>query len=528
MFRRSAPRAPVYLSTPGPQELYQALVNTSPDAITIVDCQGRLSFDSPSAVRQFEMESVESVLGQSVLNWVDARDQARAIAEIKDALYGIPVTDSVYHLHTSQGKPFMGEINAAPLYDRLGRPTGLIAIIRDVTERWHSEEVLKTSEKQLRSSLSRLIQADQVIQRKVDELQLLRSIDLAIVEHDEVAAVLDALVRRLADFFQADAVEIMLYDPDRAQFQQIAGQGFCSDVYMLPCPVQAGAPGLALTTRKPVYLPDLPAHPEIYQVPFYVSEGFTASYTIPLLTPNSPRGVLQLFYRDGRQLEPANLDFFEMVANQVAIALEKTTLWEKHQSALRELVTAYETTLEGWAHALDLRDNDTEHHTRRVTEMTVRVAQEMGISGESLTDIRRGALLHDIGKIGIPDSILRKPGPLNEDEWIVMRRHPTLAYTMLAPIDYLRRALEIPYCHHERWDGSGYPRGLRGEEIPLSARIFAVADVWDALTSTRPYREAWNEAQAAAYLRENAGIQFDPEPVRILLAMVEKPDTRGE
>jgi putative two-component system response regulator len=193
----------------------------------------------------------------------------------------------------------------------------------------------------------------------------------------------------------------------------------------------------------------------------------------------------------------------------------------KLREANAQLLNAYEATIEGLSHALDLRDRETEGHSRRVTEVTVRLAQALSISEEEITHIRRGALLHDIGKIGIPDSILHKPDTLTEEEWVIMRKHPRFAHDMLSPIEYLRPALSIPYSHHEKWDGTGYPRSLKGEEIPLSARLFAIADVWDALTSNRPYRDAWTEEQALAYIREQSGKHFDPHVVDLFFRVIE-------
>lgn len=187
------------------------------------------------------------------------------------------------------------------------------------------------------------------------------------------------------------------------------------------------------------------------------------------------------------------------------------------QARNQELQASYETTLEGWSHALDLRDKETEGHTLRVTELTLRIARAMGFSAEQLVHVRRGALLHDIGKMGVPDQILHKPGPLTEEEWRSMKRHPELAYELLSPIQYLAPALDIPHYHHEKWDGTGYPDGLKGEEIPLAARIFAVVDVYDALTSDRPYRASWSKEQALAYIRSEAGRHFDPTVVDIFL-----------
>lgn len=192
----------------------------------------------------------------------------------------------------------------------------------------------------------------------------------------------------------------------------------------------------------------------------------------------------------------------------------------KLREANMQLLSAYEATIEGWSHALDLRDRETEGHSRRVTQLTVRLAQDLGISDDDIMHIRRGALLHDMGKIGIPDSILHKPAALTDEEWTVMRKHPQLAYDMLYPIEYLRPALEIPLTHHEKWDGTGYPGGLKGEEIPIVARLFAVVDVWDALTSDRPYRPAWSQEEALTYIREQSGKHFDPQVVDLFFKVI--------
>lgn len=197
---------------------------------------------------------------------------------------------------------------------------------------------------------------------------------------------------------------------------------------------------------------------------------------------------------------------------------------EDVSESYRELVIAYDKTIEGWSKALDYRDKETEGHSRRVTEMTVDMARSMDMDENEIVHVRRGALLHDIGKLGVPDSILFKPGRLSEEEWEIMRRHPVIAYDLLLPIPFLRPALDIPYCHHEKWDGTGYPRGLKGEEIPLSARIFAIVDVWDALRSDRPYRPAWSEEAVREHLRSLSGTHFDPKVVEAFLRALESGD----
>ncbi|HNC07526.1 MAG TPA: PAS domain S-box protein [Anaerolineales bacterium] len=200
---------------------------------------------------------------------------------------------------------------------------------------------------------------------------------------------------------------------------------------------------------------------------------------------------------------------------------ERKRAEEALQVAHNQLREAYEKTIEGWVRALDLRDRETEGHTQRVTELTLKVAANLGFTQEELAHIKRGALLHDMGKMAIPDEILQKPGPLNESEWEKMRQHPVYAYDMLSPIAYLHPALEIPYYHHERWNGSGYPHGLKGEQIPLSARLFAIIDVWDALRSDRPYRKQLPREQVIAYLQEKSGSLFDPKLVAVFLSVIE-------
>jgi len=241
---------------------------------------------------------------------------------------------------------------------------------------------------------------------------------------------------------------------------------------------------------------------------------------VPLILKDELIGVV---YVDNRArvglFQEADLELISAFADQAAVAINSARLFENLQKSHRELEKAYEATLEGWAKALELRDKETEGHTQRVTRLTERLARAMGINDEMLVHIKRGALLHDIGKMGIPDSILLKNGPLSSEERLIMEKHPLYAYEMLSPIEFLLPALEIPYCHHEKWDGSGYPRGLRGEEIPLAARIFPVMDVWDALTSDRPYRGALPQAEVRQKIKDDAGRHFDPRVVEVFMEL---------
>jgi putative nucleotidyltransferase with HDIG domain len=241
---------------------------------------------------------------------------------------------------------------------------------------------------------------------------------------------------------------------------------------------------------------------------------------MPLITKGKVIGVFEVFHRVLLQPYPDWLDFLNTLAGQAAIAIENATLFENLERSNLELSQAYDATIEGWSRAMDLRDRETEGHTQRVTTMTMNLSRRFGFSEEDLLHIRRGALLHDIGKMGVPDNILNKPTALTDEEWVSMHKHPQFAYDMLHPIEYLRPALDIPYCHHEKWDGTGYPRGLKGEEIPMAARLFAVVDVWDALISDRPYRRAWSQAEALTYIHEQSGRHFDPQVVELFFKIL--------
>lgn len=242
---------------------------------------------------------------------------------------------------------------------------------------------------------------------------------------------------------------------------------------------------------------------------------------VPLLSEKKAIGALILGTTGQiRVFTDYEMDLCRILSYQIALAVTNARLYKSVQDSHDELVQSYDATILGWSLALELRDLETRGHTQRVTQLTEELSQHMGICGEQLNHIRRGALLHDIGKMGVPDRILRKAGLLTEEEQEIMRRHPAYAYQFLVQIHYLEPALEIPYYHHERWDGTGYPQGLKGENIPLAARIFAVADVYDALTSDRPYRKAWSVEDALQYINEQNGKHFDPRVVKVFMEEV--------
>ena len=250
-------------------------------------------------------------------------------------------------------------------------------------------------------------------------------------------------------------------------------------------------------------------------------EGFQQYVGIPLIAKGETKGVLELFHRSQLRTQKEWNDFLQTLATQLAIAIDNSQMYENLQRSNLELVLSYDATIEGWAKTLELRDQETQGHSERVTAMTVKLARAMGMSEEDLIHVRRGALLHDVGKIGIPDSILQKPGKLDPEERKLMEEHPTLAHNVLSGSVFLQKALDIPYCHHEKWDGTGYPRQLAGSAIPLAARIFAIIDVYDALRSDRPYRDAWSKSKTVDYIKDQSGSYFDPQVVERFLKLVE-------
>ncbi len=362
-------------------------------------------------------------------------------------------------------------------------------------------------------------------QRHLEYLQALHTIDMTINSSLDLEVTLGVLVRQLVSQLQVDAVAVFVLEQRSNMLTYQGGEGFRTTR-----PLQEhfrlgqGRAGKIALTRQPIYIADLREKEAIqhYTAALIEEEGFISYYGAPLIAKGQVKGVLEVYHREILHPTPQWMEFLNAVTAQAAIAMESAALFKNLERSNFDLLMAYNTTLEGWSRALELRDAETEGHSERVTEMTLRLARAMGISGEKLIHIRHGALLHDIGKMGIPDSILYKPGPLNDEEWEVMQKHPVYAYRLLSPIPYLRPALEIPYCHHERWQGQGYPRGLKGEQIPLAARIFAVVDVWDALSKDRPYRKAWPPEKVRRYLQEQAGIQFDPKVVEAFLRMLER------
>jgi PAS domain S-box-containing protein len=362
----------------------------------------------------------------------------------------------------------------------------------------------------------------ELTERRLEQMQALRLIDQAITSTLDLRLTLGVILEQATARLGVDAADVLLLSPRAPVLECAATRGFrAAAPHSIRLRVGEGDAGRVVLERQLVHIPDLRSRrTDIQRSPLFAAEAFVCSWCMPLIAKGQVKGVLELFHRAPLTPDQEWMDFLEALAGQAAIAINNAELFEGLQHANLELVLAYDATIEGWSRALDLRDKETEGHTQRVTELTLQLARAMGAFGEAaLVHIRRGALLHDIGKMGIPDGILLKAGPLTAEEWAIMRKHPQYAYDMLSPISYLRPALDIPYCHHEKWDGTGYPHGLKGEQIPLAARVFAMVDVWDALRSDRPYRQSWPEAQVLEYIKAQAGKHFDPKVVEAFLRL---------
>ncbi len=359
-------------------------------------------------------------------------------------------------------------------------------------------------------------------QRRLEHLSSLRVIDQTITSSFDMEVSLTVLLDITMKQLNVDAVAILVYEKERQTLEFSVGRGFRTDALkQTSLRLGEGQAGVAALEQRIIHIPNLTKRDtQFLRSPYFSRENFKAYFGVPLMAKGDVVGVMELFHRQALRPDREWMSFLETLAGQAAIAIDNISLFEGLQQSNLELLQAYDATIQGWAQALELRDMETEGHSRRVVDLAMELAVQMGIRGEDLAHVRRGALLHDIGKMGVPDHLLQKKGPYTEEERKMMQQHPVYAYKWLSSIKYLQPALSIPYCHHEHWDGSGYPRGLKGEEIPLPARIFTIVDVWDALINDRSYRKAWPKDKAVEHIREQAGQYFDPEVVDVFLSKV--------
>ena len=397
------------------------------------------------------------------------------------------------------GTPFNADVTLSRI-DLNAHPS-LLAIVRDTSER-------KLAESQIKLQL--------------EQLRALHRIDIAVSSSMDLNVILNVLLDQLIGQLGVDAADVLLLNQHLRTLEYTAGRGFRHTKAARP-PLRIGEAfaGQSALERRIIHVPAITHKETLIKTNLLNNrENFYSYVAAPLIAKGQVKGVLEVFHRAELSPDAEWFSFIETLAGVAAIAIDNLTLFNDLQRSNMELSLAYDATIEGWSRALDLRDKETEGHTQRVTEMTLQLARRMGIAENDYVHIRWGSLLHDIGKMGVPDEILLKPGPLTEEEWEIMRKHPVYAYEMLSPISFLHKALDIPYCHHEKWDGSGYPRGLRENHIPLIARIFAIVDIWDALGSNRPYRQAWPVEKILDHVKSLSGTHFDPQVVEVFLNMV--------
>lgn len=392
---------------------------------------------------------------------------------------------------------------------------GVFYIFAPTAREFNDEEI------KLISSLSEMvgialhrIRLYQDARKQIERLQTMQVIDRTILGSMDRHLFFDVFLRAITEQFGINAVGVLLFDPIGLALQYEASYGFKTDIYRKTrLNLGEGFAGKVGLERKRLYIPDIRESKEFKTLRIMDIEGFISYVGQHFTAKGQLVGVLEMFNNEPINADNEWFDYLETIVQHLAIALDNIKLFENLQRTQTELLLSYESAIEGWSYAMDLRDKETEGHSQRVTEISLRLARELGMKESDLIHVKHGALLHDIGKLGVPDAILFKPDKLTDEEWVLMRKHPVYAYEMLIRIDYLKQAIDIPYCHHERWDGSGYPRGLKGEEIPLSARIFAVADTFDALSSERPYRSAWPREKIFEYIKSQKGKQFDPKVV---------------
>ena len=375
------------------------------------------------------------------------------------------------------------------------------------------EQILFSLTHNLAISISNRISQKQ-IQVQLNRLSALHQIDMSINSSSDLSLTLGIVLSNVMTQLNVTAADIVLNERFSNELKIAVKTGFMSilpddAVYVNPIAMKVIKDQRVL--RIDLSTIDVPEEWSI--------EKFKTYWGVPIISKGVVRGVLEVFNKTDTKPDHDWMDFLETLGGQAAIAIDNTETFESLINSNLELQMAYDSTIEGWSKALDLRDKETEGHTLRVTELSVLFAQKLGISQADIINIRRGALLHDIGKIGVPDHILLKPGPLTDEEWVIMKKHPEIAMQLIRGIKYLKGAIDIPFCHHEKWDGTGYPRGLNGNDIPIAARLFAIIDVWDALASDRPYRAAWPASKIYQHIIQSSGSHFDPDLIPVFLKL---------
>lgn len=412
-------------------------------------------------------------------------------------------------IHIFKGSQEHNNFGLFPL-DHEGKTVGLLGLIHNRKDYFQPDII------EIIASLSKIIAHDLFEEeRKNREVQAEIAISRILQSSLDARNSLPAVLEILSNAVKADVIIAQSYNPFRMDLEILAIQGKMETV---PSIVEAGSVGdILFRDKAPIWIEDLQSR-RIAQRPIHdmTDAGFRGYVALPLIGHNDPCGVLEILWRAPIK-GPGGRGVLERVAEQIAFVMERSAILKDFRQINQSLASGYEGMIEALSRTLELRDFETEGHTRRVSLLTMRLVEYMKIPPEQWEAIRQGALLHDIGKLGVPDAILLKPGSLTDDEKAMMQLHVLYGYNILAPIINSRHILDIVLHHHERWDGTGYPHGLRGLQIPMVARLFAVVDVFDALTSDRPYRTSWSREQALEYIKQQAGCQFDPQVVKYFL-----------
>jgi PAS domain S-box-containing protein/putative nucleotidyltransferase with HDIG domain len=362
----------------------------------------------------------------------------------------------------------------------------------------------------------------EMLRERVKWLEILHQINQQIGIEAKPEELYQILVNKAIEATGAESAALLIYNPAKDVLQKTVARGWLEKVFDQPLRPDESISGKIFSTGQLHLSPLVGEDPWIIPRNRKLVPSDRANIGVPVVAEGTVLGVFHIAMKAPAPFSREFVDIVEMFGSYAGIVIGRMQLIEALRNADRQMQTAYDETLEGWARAIGLRDDDTLRHTMRVVKIAVAIGKHLNLDSQSIENLRRGALLHDVGKIGIPDTILRKPGPLNDEETAIMQTHTSFGYELLRPIKYLEGAIAVPNCHHERWDGTGYPRRLRGEKIPLLARIFAVADVYDAMTSDRPYRPAHRSQEAIDYVRSQSGRHFDPHTVEAFLAIIDR------
>jgi PAS domain S-box-containing protein/putative nucleotidyltransferase with HDIG domain len=503
------------------EDRYRMIAETAEEGIWTIDADERTTYVNPKVASMFGYEPQEMLVG-SLFDFMSPASARLARAGLTRRRTEKMTDMFDFKFRRKDGSDFWAMVASKPIQNEAGEHVGALAMITDINDRKLAEQTLQKTLEKLGASEKHNRSLYESSQKRLSQTIALREIDKAISGSLDLKFTLDIVLAQVMNELQVDAADILLYDSIQGKLEFFVGKGFRgSSVTHANIPADRGFASDAILSQKRIDVADLRKEANNFFSHTNVSEEeFVDFHCVPLVAKGKVLGLLGIFKRSIFDAGPEWLNFLETLAGQAAIAIDNISLFDGMQKANQDLMLGYNATIEGWSRALDLRDKETEGHTQRVTKLTMHLASAMGLDEEQLLHIRRGALLHDIGKMGVPDNILLKPDKLTEEEWAVMKMHPIHAYDMLYPILYLRESLAIPFSHHEKWDGSGYPQGLRAEAIPFAARIFAVADVYDALISDRPYRKAWSQEKALDYIKEASGTHFDPRVVAAFLETI--------